>query len=65
MIDRRSTTSSAEEDALYSPGLIALAAAGVRRVGDFSELRQVIERSGYLPSWLTGVENLYRRLQTR
>jgi Domain of unknown function (DUF4259) len=54
-----------ERDALYSHGLVALAATSVRRVGDFSELRQVIDRSGYLPSWLSGVEDLYRRLQIR
>lgn len=55
----------AERDCLYSPGLVALAASCVRRVGDFSELREIISRAGMLELWLSGIEDLYRRLQIR
>ncbi len=51
-----------ERDVLFSPGVVAMAAAAVRRVGDFSELRQLWETVRLAPEWLPGVEALLGRL---
>jgi hypothetical protein len=52
-----------ERDALISPGVVALAAAAVQRVGQFSELRGFWDIRGQSEAWLVGVENLRRRLR--
>ncbi len=51
-----------ERDILFSPGVVAMAAAAVRRVGDFSELRQLWDTVRLAPEWLSGVEALLGRL---
>jgi hypothetical protein len=50
-----------ERDVLFSPGVVALAAA-VRRVGDFSELRHLWDTVRLGREWLRGVEALHSRL---
>jgi tetratricopeptide (TPR) repeat protein len=52
-----------ERDVLFSPGVVALAAGAVRRVGEFSELRQLWDTVHLGPEWLRGVEELIGRLQ--
>jgi hypothetical protein len=52
-----------EEDALYSPGLVKLAATAVRQVGDHSELRLLWDAVHLSQEWLEGVDDLHRRLQ--
>jgi hypothetical protein len=52
-----------EQDMLFSPGVVALAAAAVRRVGEFSELRQLWDTVRLGQEWLRGVEALCSRLR--
>jgi hypothetical protein len=52
-----------EQDVLFSPGVVALATTAVRRVGEFSELRQLWDTVRLGPQWLQGVEGLINRLQ--
>ena len=52
-----------ERDVFFSPGVVAMAAAAVRRVGEFSELRQLWDTVRLAPEWLHGVEALIGRLQ--
>jgi hypothetical protein len=52
-----------EQDLIMSPGVIAMAAKAVRRVGEFSELRQLLDTVRLGPEWLRGVEALLARLQ--
>jgi hypothetical protein len=52
-----------ERDVLFSPGVVALAAKAVRRVGEFSELRHLWDTVRLAQEWLRGVEALRGRLQ--
>lgn len=52
-----------ERDVLFSPGVVALAAAAVRQVGEFSELRHLWDTVRLSQEWLRGVEALHSRLQ--
>lgn len=52
-----------ERDQLFSPGLVALAARAVRRVGDSSELRQLWDTVRLSQEWLRGVDALHGRLR--
>jgi hypothetical protein len=52
-----------ERDVLFSPGVVALAATAVRRVGEFSELRHLWDTVHLGQEWLRGVEALHGRLQ--
>ena len=52
-----------EQDILFSPGVVALAAAAVGRVGEFSELRHRWDTVRLGPEWFRGVEALQRRLE--
>jgi hypothetical protein len=52
-----------ERDVLFSPGVVAMAAAAVRRVGEFSELRQLWDTVHLGQEWLRGVQELHSRLQ--
>jgi hypothetical protein len=52
-------------DTLFSPGVVMLAATAVRRVGEFSELRQLWDSVGLGQEWFRGVEALHSRLQRR
>jgi hypothetical protein len=51
-----------ERDVLFSPGVVAMAAAAVRRVGEFSELRHLLDTVRLSEAWLPGVEALHSRL---
>jgi hypothetical protein len=52
-----------EQDVLFSPGVVMLAATAVRRVGEFSELRQLWDAVKLSQEWLAGVDGLCSRLQ--
>src|SRR5262249_51768495 len=51
-----------EQDILFSPGVVALAVKAVRRVGEYSELRQLWDTVHLATEWLQGVEGLIDRL---
>jgi hypothetical protein len=53
-----------ERNVLFSPGVVALAAAGGRRVGEFSELRHFWDTVHLGSEWLHGVQELQRRLES-
>jgi hypothetical protein len=51
-----------ELDMDFTPGVVMLAARAVRRVGEFSELRQLWDQVGLGQEWLRGVQALHERL---
>jgi hypothetical protein len=51
-----------ELDMGFTLGVVMLAARAVRRVGEFSELRQLWDAAGLGQEWLRGVEALHDRL---
>ena len=51
------------QDLAFSPGIVALAGAAVRRVSEHSELRDRHGAAGTLPAWLRTLAELQARLQ--
>jgi hypothetical protein len=51
-----------EQDMLFSPGVVRMAAMAVRRVADFSELRHLLNTVHLAEKWLPGAEALIERL---
>ncbi len=51
-----------KQDALFSPGVVMLAARAVQRVGAFSELRMLWDAVHRSQAWLAGITALQRRL---
>jgi Domain of unknown function (DUF4259) len=51
-----------EQDLLFSPGVVRMAATAVRRVADFSELRHLLNVVRHAEKWLPGAEALIERL---